>query len=103
MPDLSDFKRFVPQKRKNKAAKQKNPDGSQFCVIYTRVSSKRQEDGYSLETQLKECRKWAGRNGLAVVGEFGGTYESAQSDLERKHFNQMLDSIRKARQPVGQI
>ena len=33
------------------------------AVIYQRVSSKEQEDGFSPETQLDRCYEWADRNG----------------------------------------
>ncbi len=72
------------------------------CVIYTRVSSKEQEQGYSLETQRKACEEHAQKNGHNVLGSFGGTYESAKTD-ERKEFNKMLSFVKKSREKITYI
>ncbi len=64
------------------------------CVIYTRVSSKEQMEGMSIETQLKGCNGYAAKEKLNVLGHFGGTYESAASD-ERKEFKCMIDFCRR--------
>ncbi|MCC9138721.1 recombinase family protein [Pontibacter silvestris] len=97
--DLSIFAR--PQqigKKKGKAVAR-----GKVAVIYTRVSTKEQaETNQSLETQLDSCRVYAERNGYEVVGEFGGTYESAKSD-ERKEFKRMLDFVKKSRHNIGHI
>ena len=69
---------------------------SNKCVIYTRVSSKEQADNNgSLETQMKYCEQYAISNKLEVVERFGGTYESAQSDDNRKEFQRMLAYVKK--------
>ena len=47
------------------------------CVIYTRVSSSKQMDNLSLETQLKGTNEHAKRFKLITREHFGGTYESA--------------------------
>lgn len=72
------------------------------CVIYTRVSSKEQEEGYSLETQLKACEEYAQKNKYVVKGQFGGTYESAKTD-ERKEFNRMLSFVKKCQDKITYI
>jgi site-specific DNA recombinase len=72
------------------------------CVIYTRVSSKEQEDGYSLETQLKACEEYARKNNYVIRGQFGGTYESAKTD-ERKEFNRMLSFVKKCPDKITYI
>lgn len=64
------------------------------CVIYTRVSSREQLEGMSLETQLKGCDLYATKEKLNVLGYFGGTYESAASD-ERKEFTRMIQFCRR--------
>ena len=66
-------------------------------VIYTRVSSYEQLGNTSLETQLKECRAFAFREGITITEEFGGTYESAKSDDERKEFKAMLGFLNRKR------
>ena len=72
------------------------------CVIYTRVSSKEQEEGYSLETQLKACEEYARKNSYIIKGQFGGTYESAKTD-ERKEFNRMLSFVKKCPDKITYI
>jgi site-specific DNA recombinase len=73
------------------------------CVIYKRVSTKDQADNnMSLVTQKKLCEQFCEKNGLDIVGYFGGTYESAKTD-ERKQFNNMLSFIKKCKQPISQI
>ena len=66
------------------------------AVIYNRVSSKDQEKNQSLEVQLESCISYAKRYDLTIVEKpFGGTFESAKSDKERKEFNRMLTFIRR--------
>ncbi len=50
------------------------------CVIWTRVSTKRQEDnGGSLDDQRCKCEAFAEQNGYNIKGYFGGTHESAKT------------------------
>lgn len=72
------------------------------CVIYTRVSSKKQERGYSLDTQLKDNQEFARKHGYNIMGYFGGTYESASTD-ERKEFNRMLQFCKKSKEKITYI
>lgn len=72
------------------------------AVIYTRVSSKIQLDNLSLETQLKGCSEFAKRFGYNVCGQFGGTYESAQSD-ERKELVRMMNFAKKSKEKISII
>ena len=65
-----------------------------LCVIYTRVSSKDQEDNTSLETQKRYCIEYADRQKLIVVEFFGGKHESATTE-ERKEFQRMLSFVKK--------
>lgn len=90
MDKLLLFDQFAKGKT-NALGKQNN------CVIYTRVSSKEQEEGHSLETQKKMCEDFALKNNYNILGVFGGTYESAKTD-ERKEFNRMLQFVKKVRQ-----
>ncbi len=88
----------------SKGRKSKEKSQSSFnSVIYTRVSTKEQADNnQSLETQLKACIQLAAQNKFAVLGKFGGTYESAKTD-ERKEFNKMLDFVRKSKEKISYI
>jgi len=45
------------------------PSGAR-AAIYIRVSDPNQKDGYSLDTQLEGCRKYAAQHDLAVTAEF---------------------------------
>jgi len=72
------------------------------CLIYTRVSSKEQEQGYSLDIQRKECEELSIKNGYTILGYFGGTYESAKND-ERKEFNRMLQFAKKSKDKITYI
>jgi DNA invertase Pin-like site-specific DNA recombinase len=72
------------------------------CVIYTRVSSSKQMDNLSLETQLKGTNEHAKRFKLITREHFGGTYESAQTD-ERKEFQRMIKYIRTSRYKISKI
>ena len=77
-------------------AKESKRAQSNKCVIYTRVSSKEQADhNGSLDTQKKYCLNYAQANKLEVVEEFGGTYESAKSDADRKQFQRMLNFVKR--------
>ena len=50
------------------------------CVIWTRVSTKYQEEnGGSLQTQKEVCEEYAGRGGYQILGYFGGKHESAKT------------------------
>lgn len=50
------------------------------CIIWTRVSSKYQEDnGGSLDTQKELCEEYAKTHNLAVTKYFGGQHESAKT------------------------
>lgn len=61
------------------------------CVIYTRVSSKEQEDGYSLDVQLELLRKYANDNSWKIVHEYCEV-ESAKAP-GRPKFDRMLDYL----------
>lgn len=89
------FKQFAA-KSKNSARINRNG-----CLVYTRVSSKGQEEGASLETQLNFCHHIVAKNKLNVLGYFGGGSESASTD-ERKEFKRMLEFARRNKQ-VGYI
>ena len=65
------------------------------AVIYNRISSKEQEQNQSLELQLDTCARYAERYDLTIVETFGGTFESAKTDKERREFNKMLTFIRR--------
>ena len=64
------------------------------CVIWTRVSTKRQEDnGGSLDDQKCKCEEFAKQNGYKIKGYFGGTHESAKTPGPM--LKEMYQAIRK--------
>ena len=73
------------------------------AVIYQRVSSKEQEDGFSPETQLERCYEWADRNGYEVVKCFEGEHESAKTDANRKRFNTMLRFVKDKKNRIDAV
>jgi len=90
---------FIQFAKNNKTAERIS--GSN-CIIYTRVSSKEQEEGYSLETQRKAIELHAQKNNLYIIAYFGGTYESAKND-ERKEFTRMLTFARRSKEKISYI
>ena len=72
------------------------------CIIYTRVSSKEQEEGYSLDTQLKSIEHLREQRKLNCLGYFGGMFESA-SKGERAEFKRMIDFARKSQEKISYI
>ena len=64
------------------------------AILYLRVSSKGQEDNYSLDAQEKLGYEYARKNNLEIVQVWRGA-ESAWGKKERLNFNQMLDYVKK--------
>ncbi|GJQ27336.1 MAG: hypothetical protein HBSAPP02_23680 [Phycisphaerae bacterium] len=63
-------------------------------VIWARVSSREQREGYSLDAQLRACRAKAEREGWPVVREFV-VAETAKRGAERIAFNDMYEWTRR--------
>lgn len=63
-------------------------------VIWARVSSKEQKEGYSIDAQLRVTRSKAERMGWNVVREFE-VAESARRGADRQAFNDMVSWIKK--------
>ncbi len=64
------------------------------CVIWTRVSTKRQEDnGGSLDDQKCKCELYAKNKGYTIKGYYGGTHESAKTPGPL--LKEMYNAIRK--------
>lgn len=89
MNDLDLFQPFAIGKAK------KADSGNKRCILYTRVSSKAQEDRTSLEVQARTCQQFAERSGYEIVAEFGNRGESAKAGSVRKDFEEMLAFARK--------
>lgn len=75
------------------ASKQQKKPDSNKAVIYTRVSTSKQTDNTSLDVQLERCREFCIRHNYEVIREFGGTFESAKSNEDRKEFKRMIEFV----------
>jgi len=62
-------------------------------VIWARVSSREQREGYSIDAQLRATREKAAKNGWTVIREFA-IAESAKRGAERTLFNQMFKWVK---------
>lgn len=64
------------------------------AVIYARYSTDNQREE-SIEGQLRECREYADKNGITIIGEYIDRALSAKTD-NRPNFQKMIrDSYRK--------
>ena len=71
------------------------------AVIFTRVSSREQEDGYSLEAQKHRLLSYCQRNGLDVLRVFEVTESSTKGD--RVKFMDMIRYCKSQRQPIAVV
>jgi site-specific DNA recombinase len=71
----------------------------QTAVIYARVSSEEQVQGYSIQAQLRACREWAEKNGYQVTKEYLEEGHSAFRNLEKREALKELlsDTVSKQR------
>ena len=95
----TDLEIFTPFAKKGKNMERLNGSNS---LIYTRVSTKEQERGFSLETQKRVIEETAEKMKLSVLAYFGGTFESAATD-ERDEFNRMLKFARQSKEKISYI
>jgi DNA invertase Pin-like site-specific DNA recombinase len=65
----------------------------QNCVIWARVSSREQREGYSIDAQLRVTRERVQKEGWNVLREFV-VAESAKRGAERVAFNEMFKWVR---------
>ena len=61
------------------------------AVIFTRVSSKEQEEGHSLKAQLKRLQEYCQRAGFDIIKEFEVSESSTIGD--RKQFKEMIKFV----------
>ena len=64
------------------------------AVVYLRVSSVKQEDGFSLDAQEKLARRYAQEKNLTIV-KMWKVQESAWGKKERINFTEMLDFVKR--------
>ena len=61
-------------------------------VIYARVSTEEQGQGYSLPTQIAGCRRYAAEQGHTVLGEFVEQYTG--TERERPALHALMEFVR---------
>ncbi len=66
--------------------------GVRCAVIYTRVSTEVQGEGYSLTTQLQACRSYAAEQRYVVAQEFEDQHTG--TEIDRPGLNALLEFIR---------
>ena len=64
------------------------------CVIYSRVSTEMQVDGYSLEAQKNSVRRYALREEMIIVDEYEDAGKSGKSIEGRPSFKKMILDIK---------
>ncbi|KKU29932.1 MAG: Site-specific recombinase [Candidatus Giovannonibacteria bacterium GW2011_GWB1_46_20] len=72
------------------------------CIIYTRVSSKEQVEGFSLESQEKICKAFADKSQLQVLKIFREEGESAKT-ANRTELRKMIDCCRVKQGKIGKL
>lgn len=63
------------------------------CIIYIRVSSERQVEGFSIDGQRRYLTQWAEAEGMTVTGVYVEPGRSGKSISGREIFQQMLDDV----------
>ena len=97
MNDLQQYSRFSKSRKKEKKISL-----NREVWVYTRVSSKNQQDNYSLAFQREESEKFAAANGYQIGKYFGNDYKSASSDFTRKEFHDLITTVKKSsKKPFG--
>ena len=65
------------------------------AVIYIRYSSENQRDGYSIEYQLEECKKYLEANGYELIEVYIDEAVSGKSTNKRDSFFRLLADVKK--------
>ncbi len=87
---------------KGKPVETKKNNSIKNVLVYTRVSSKDQEDNLSLPTQMKYCVEYSEKRCWNILEYFGQRSESAKTD-ERKEFKKLMDYARKHHKNISSI
>src|SRR5262245_4290486 len=76
----------------------------QTAVVYARVSSEAQVQGYSIQAQLQACRDWAVKNGYVVAKEYLEEGHSAFRNLDKREtLNELLADTGSKQRPADLI
>lgn len=95
----TDLELFRPFGKKNKDTERIYGTN---CLVYTRVSTKEQETGFSLDIQKRTIEENCINANYKILAYFGGVYESAKND-ERNEFNRMLKFARSSKEKISVI
>lgn len=82
-------------------ALEKQEPQAQVAVILSRISSKAQEDGASIDGQLNNGREYCARKGLKIIQEY--TFQESSTRGNRPKFFEMINFIKKQKEPVALI
>ena len=63
------------------------------AYMYTRVSTAMQVDGYSLDAQEEEIRRYCEYHKIDIVGSYSDKGKSGSTIVGREQFQKMLDDI----------
>lgn len=63
------------------------------AYMYTRVSTIMQVDGYSLDAQEEEIRRYCEYHKIDIVGSYSDKGKSGSTIVGREQFQKMLDDI----------
>ena len=74
---------------------------AKYAVILARVSSKPQEEGYSIDGQVNKAREYCLRQGLIVLKEF--TFHESSTRGSRPKFYEMIKFIKGQKEPIALI
>jgi hypothetical protein len=84
--------------------KPKIEPAEQTAVIYGRISSEDQMQGFSLQAQLRACREWAEKNAFKIVREYVEEGHSAFRNLDKREaFRELLSDAASKEHPFDII
>ena len=73
------------------------------AYVYTRVSTAMQVDGFSLDAQRDEIRRFAELKKIDIVGEYCDEGKSGKNTKNRTEFNRMLADIKRKKDDVRYV
>ena len=73
------------------------------AYIYTRVSTAMQVDGFSLDAQREEIKRFAELKRIDIVGEYCDEGKSGKNTKNRTEFNRMLTDIKRKKDDVRYV
>ena len=93
--------KFVKTKAQNRIGEPDMSEQATKAVILARVSSKEQEEGYSIDAQKHRLIEYCQRKNLAVIKVFTIIESSSRGD--RKHFMEMIKFAKSQRDTIAVV